>query len=135
MKKYYLIAVLSIITLSMAGCHTQKRGELVHLQIVDRNGYTKTISDSTDIKKYESLDVKGPSHHKKVVRVYEKDNSGAITLYHDSGILWQYLETRSNRAHGIYEEYFPSGKIKIHAHVCQQISFLRVCACTRLKAF
>ncbi|MCH9617777.1 MAG: hypothetical protein SP4CHLAM5_04400 [Chlamydiia bacterium] len=119
-----MITLLSTITILTMGCHSKKKGELVHLQVVDRNGFTKTISDSTDIKKYENLDPKASSHHKKVVRVYDKDGAGAITLYHDSGTLWQYLETKSNRAHGMYEEYFPTGKIKIRAFISEGIADL-----------
>lgn len=108
----------------LTSCQRNAKDELVHLQIVDRNGYTKTVSDVKDRKKYEKIDVKAPSHHQKVVRVYDNQDRGVITLYHSNGLLWQYLETKSNRAHGVFEEYHPSGGIKISAYIAEGVADL-----------
>ena len=123
MKRVVYSAVLGLAWM-MSSCQRYTKKELVHLQIVDRNGYTKTLSDGADRKKYEKVDVKAPSHHQKVVRVYDREDRGVITLYHKNGLLWQYLETKSNRAHGAFEEYYPSGKLKISACVSEGVADL-----------
>ena len=120
-KKLALFILLPVIAL---GCHTSDKGTIVHLQIVDRNGYTKTVTDPDQIKKFEFTDVKGSSQHEKIIKVYDKNQEGAITLYHDSGLLWQYLETKGGRAHGVYEEYDRAGKLHIKSFVTEGIADL-----------
>ncbi len=115
---------LLIFPFLLLGCKSSSSVNLVHLQIVDRNGYTQTISDKESIKKYEIADLKAPSHHEKVVRVFDKEQKGVITLYHDNGQLWQYLETKTGRAAGVYEEYYPTGQIHIRSIVSEGVADL-----------
>jgi antitoxin component YwqK of YwqJK toxin-antitoxin module len=120
-KKKHLLYILPILLL---GCRSSSSPNLVHLQIVDRNGYTQTISDSEGMKKYERYDLKAPSHHKKVIRVFDKDKKGVITLYHENGELWQYVETKNGRASGVYEEYYPNRQLHIKSIVSEGIADL-----------
>lgn len=116
--------IIFALVLIMAGCHKSENGNLVHLQLVDRNGYTKTVSDGEQLKSYGRGDFKAQSSHEKIVRVFEKDKRGLITAFHDNGNIWQYLETKTNRACGVYEEYFPNGKLHIRANVIEGIADL-----------
>ncbi len=122
--KIHNTALILILPFLLLGCRSSSDLSLVHLQIVDRNGYTQTISDKEDIKKYESSDLKAPSHHEKVVKVFDKGQKGVITLYHDNGQLWQYLETKTGRASGVYEEYYPTGQIHIRSVVSEGVADL-----------
>ncbi|MCH9811960.1 hypothetical protein K0U07_04250 [bacterium] len=122
MKKRTFCLAAALLLGLVSSCQRYTKKELVHLQIVDRNGYTKTISDVKDRKKYEKGNIKAPSHHQKVVRIYDREDRGVITLYHDNGLLWQYLETKMNRAHGVFEEYYPSGALKISAFISEGIA-------------
>lgn len=124
MKKYKAKLFYVVLPLLLVSCHKSEKGSLVQLQIVDRNGFTKTVTDGEDMRKYEVSDLRGPSHHEKVVRVYDKEGAGVITLYHDNGVLWQFLETKAHRAHGSYEEYFSNGNIKIKALVSEGVADL-----------
>ncbi|MCH9621131.1 MAG: hypothetical protein S4CHLAM20_05470 [Chlamydiia bacterium] len=123
MKKQKIV-LLTLLPLLLLGCRNSEKGNLVHLQIVDRNGYTKTINDREKMQTYEVADLKASSSHEKIVRVFDKNKQGIITAYHDNGLLWQYLETKANRACGVYEEYHSNGKISLQGQVIEGIADL-----------
>ena len=124
MNKSIKFLMFMFVTSAIFSCHKSPKGDLVHLQIVDRNGYIKTVTDSDNIKKYDQSDLKGSSPHQKIVRIYEKEKEGVITVYHDNGLLWQYLETKDGRANGLFEEYYKSGKLMVKAIVVEGIADL-----------
>jgi len=120
-KRYVFILCLPLL---FAGCHTSEKGNLVHLQVIDRNGYTKTINDRDKMKTYEREDLKASSSHEKVIKVFDKNKQGVITAYHENGLLWQYIETKASRANGMYEEYHQNGKLRLQAKVIEGIADL-----------
>jgi antitoxin component YwqK of YwqJK toxin-antitoxin module len=124
MKKYRKELLFIFFGMFFISCNNAQDGNLVHLQIVDRNGFTKTVTDSEQIKKYDVKDLKAPSPHQKIVRIYDKKKGGIITLYHKNGFVHQYLEIKDGRANGIYEEYYVSGVLKIKAKVIEGIADL-----------
>lgn len=121
MKKWaWAIAVL------LTGCATRTENsdpKLVSLQIIDRNGFQETVSAKDRLELYEKTDFLESQPYEKVVRLFGKDREGKnrsiITSYHENGQLCQYLETRNGRANGAYKEWYPSGTLKIDAHIIE----------------
>ncbi|MBI5346174.1 MAG: hypothetical protein HZB76_03425 [Chlamydiae bacterium] len=91
------------------------------IQITDRNGLFETISSKERLKNYENTDFNTSQPYQKVLRTYSKDNDGKtiskLTTYHPNGQLCKYLELKDARAYGKYQEYYPSGNLKIDAFV------------------
>jgi len=120
MKKF--IFVLLILT-SCAAKTAQNSNDLVTIQILDRNGFSETISAKERLGKYEKTNFLAPQPYRKVVRVYGKASQGKtgskITTYHTNGQPWQYLEIENGRAHGKYQEWHPNGQLKIEGFVIE----------------
>lgn len=97
--------------------------QMTSIQILDRNGFSETISLKDRLTVYEKTDFTSPQPYQKIVRVYGKTNLGKtaskITTYHPNGYLFQYLEVVDGRAHGAYREWYLSGKLKISAVVIE----------------
>ena len=105
MKKFLLL------TLILCGCATksaQNSNDLTTIQIMNRNGFSETISAKERLGKYEKTDFLAPQPYQKVVRVFGKAGHGntesKITTYHPNGQPWQYLEIENGRAHGKFIE-------------------------------
>lgn len=109
-----------VIALLFSSCHRESQENfLVGIQIQDRNGISETISIPEKLEAYNQVDFLSSQPYKKVIRVYKKEgkNSSLITTYHPNGLPWKYLEAEDMRASGLYREWFPSGQLKIEAHV------------------
>jgi len=122
MKKFTLLFLVLI----LAGCATksaQNDDNITTIQILDRNGFSETISAKERLGKYENTDFFSPQPYQKVVRVYGKSSQGKtrskITTYHSNGQPWQYLEVENGRAHGKFMEWHPNGEVKIDALVIE----------------
>ena len=114
MRKLWLLLLL-------ASC-AHRYDEMTSIQLLDRNGFSETISVKDRLANYEKTDFTAPQPYQKVVRVYGKGGatpSSVITTYHPNGQLHQKLEVVSGRAHGPYMEWFPSGNLKIEAFVIE----------------
>jgi antitoxin component YwqK of YwqJK toxin-antitoxin module len=125
MKK--ILSLLFLILL--CGClskTTDQSNSIVSMQIIDRNGFTETISNKDRLTSYQTMDFTHPQPYQKVLRVYGRDLAGKshsrITSYHDNGQLWQYLEVTDGRANGLYQEWFSNGHLKIEAHVVEGVA-------------
>lgn len=112
--------------LLFAACSHTKNDSSDHLtsiQLLDRNGFSETVSLQDRLNIYEKTDFMTPQPYQKVVRVYGKVSEGKtfskITTYHANGHLWKYLEIESGRAHGNYREWYPNGQLKIAAYVIE----------------
>lgn len=124
-----LILVLLSLTL-LYGCASRQPKDqsdaIVSVQIIDRNGFTETVSSKERLAGYKSVDFKTPQPYQKVLRIFGRNPSGQssskITSYHENGLLWQYLEAVDGRAHGLYQEWFPNGKLKIEAHTIEGVA-------------
>lgn len=123
-----LFVVLALVLL--CGCASQPSSgtneAVMSMQIVDRNGFTETISSKERLSSYQNTDFLTPQPFQKVLRVYGRNAQGQstskITSYHDNGQLWQYLEAVDGRAHGAYREWFASGQQKVEAHVIEGVA-------------
>lgn len=118
MKK--ILFCLCGVLLMLAGCQSRSgpvEPQLVSINIVDRNGFSETISNSERLSLYANVDFLKPQGFQKVMRVYSRDCNGDshayITSYHTNGQLNQYLEVINNRATGAYREWHPNGLMKL----------------------
>lgn len=94
---------------------------LTSINIVDRNGFSETISNPERLKKFASVDFIKPQPYKKVMRIFSPNSKGEaralITSYHDNGQPKQYLEVVNGRASGFYLEWHSNGSLKLKVHV------------------
>lgn len=106
--------------LFLSSCvNKQNDCNLVGIQIQDRNGILETVNQKEKLLAYDKQDFTKSQPYRKVMRFYkdEGQNTSVITTYHPTGALWQYLEASNLRASGKYEEFYPSGRLKIEAVV------------------
>ena len=122
-----LLILIFTFSLFLAGCAPRVKDTpqvgVINMQIIDRNGFSETISSKDRLATYEKIDFATPQPYKKVLRVYSRDENGKstskITSYHDNGQLSQYLEVADGRAHGLYREWHPNGKLAIETQVIE----------------
>lgn len=126
MRNIFLWMGLVVLYGCVSRVPSDQSAALVSMQVVDRNGFTETISNKERLSNYKSTDFSTPQPYQKVLRVFGRNSAGQssskITSYHDNGHLWQYLEVVDGRAHGLYQEWFPNGRIKIEAHLIEGIA-------------
>jgi len=129
------ILLLLLPILFITGCRKAQHSEaIVSMQMLDRNGFSETISNKDRLNIYERVDFLAQQPYEKVMRVYNKNEEGKspskLTSYHDNGGAWQYLEALDGRAHGKYMEWHENGKMKISALVIEGLADLDVRAQT-----
>jgi len=115
----------------LCGCaprNVDKSDSVVSMQIIDRNGFTETISNKERISSFQEINFLTAQPFQKVLRIYGKNLQGQttskVTTYHDNGGLYQYLEAVDGRAHGVYREWFASGQKKIEATLIEGMADL-----------
>lgn len=123
-KLYYILFVFLIYLTGCAVKSTdQNNTHITSLQVVDRNGFSETISNQDRLNVYQNVDFLSNQPYQKVMRVFGKDNEGKshskITSYHANGQVCQYLEVVDGRAHGKYQEWHENGKLKIECNVLE----------------
>ncbi len=101
---------------------------LVSIQVIDRNGFSETISAKNRLTKYQNVDFCDPQPYQKVLRVFSKNKEGkstsSITSYHTNGLIWQYLEVVDGRAHGTYKEWHLNNQPKMELTIIEGIAEL-----------
>lgn len=99
----------------------KKKHHLTSITLVDRNGFSETISLQERLETFERVNFLTPQPYQKVMRVYSRDPLGNIpsfiTTYYDNGQIKEYLEVKNSRAHGLYQEWFLTGQVKLYACV------------------
>jgi antitoxin component YwqK of YwqJK toxin-antitoxin module len=118
--KYFVCALLLVLS-SCASHSGSKEQQLTSMQVIDRNGFSETISAKERLSRYDNIDFMQEQPYQKVLRVYGRNQSdqstSKLTSYHPNGHIWQYLEVIDGRAHGVYKEWHESGKQKVEANV------------------
>lgn len=113
---------------------TEQSDMIVSMQMLDRNGFSETISSKDRLNVYQNVDFQSAQPYEKVLRVYGKNGEGKspskLSSYHSNGGVWQYLEAVDGRAHGRYLEWYENGKMKIAAHVIEGLADLNEAAQT-----
>jgi antitoxin component YwqK of YwqJK toxin-antitoxin module len=126
MSRLFLLLLLSLLYSCSSKTSSSQGDAVMSMQIVDRNGFTETISNKERIASFDRTDFLTPQPFQKVLRVYGKSGAGQtlskITSYHENGQLWQYLEAVDGRAHGIYREWFPNGVQKVEACLAEGVA-------------
>jgi antitoxin component YwqK of YwqJK toxin-antitoxin module len=111
---------LVCIQLSCTQRHADNK-DLMTVVLQDRNGFSETISQPDRLERLSKQDFESPQPYQKVIRVFARTTEGSIpsilTTYHPNGQLHHYLEVRSGRALGRYQQYFPEGQLKIESQV------------------
>lgn len=123
MKVFLLIALC---ILSLTSCNKTKQPDentIISMQLIDRNGFSETISTQDRIAKHRTTDFLHPQPYQKVLRVFGKNMEGKstskITTYHPNGHVYQYLDVVDGRAHGIYKEWHANGRNKMELQVIE----------------
>jgi antitoxin component YwqK of YwqJK toxin-antitoxin module len=101
--RYALLFIL------LCGCAVRSSQDgLTSIQIVDRNGFSETISSKDRLASYKTVDFERPQPYQKVLRVFSRDKEGKtsskITSYHNSGQIWESLDIYDGRDHGAYKD-------------------------------
>jgi antitoxin component YwqK of YwqJK toxin-antitoxin module len=125
---YKYVIIISFIFL--CGCSVKSNradpSTLTSMQMMDRNGFSETVSSKDRLSIYQKVDFLAPQPYQKVLRVFGRDKEGKstskITSYHSNGQIWQFLEVIDGRAHGIYREWHPNGRLKIEASVIEGVA-------------
>lgn len=122
---YYLFVLFAL----LYGCNhktSHDAEEIATIQLVDRNGFSETISAKHRIEPFAHIDFAKPQSYQKVTRVFARSNDGKlytkINTYHSNGQPWQYLEIQNGRAHGQYREWYSNGHLRIEAHVIEGVA-------------
>ena len=124
MKRVFMILGAA---LALAGCGSKatvsKEDTLMSIQIIDRNGFSETVSTKDRLSGYQKVDFCAPQPYQKVLRVFGKNQEhksiAKLTSYHSNGHIKQYLEALDGRAHGIYREWHPSGIQKLELQLIE----------------
>ena len=94
---------------------------LTSIHIVDRNGFTETISNKERLNQYQNVDFLSSQPYKKVLRIYARDSQGnlrsVVTTYHENGNPKQFLEILNARAQGMYCEWHENGTMSLKTTV------------------
>ncbi|HSW87257.1 MAG TPA: hypothetical protein VLG49_07160 [Rhabdochlamydiaceae bacterium] len=113
----------------LSSCSVKSKSDpsiLTSMQMMDRNGFSETISSKDRLAVYQKVDFLAPQPYQKVLRVFGRDLEGRsqskITSYHSNGQVWQFLEVVDGRAHGKYLEWHQNGKLKIDANVIEGVA-------------
>lgn len=124
-----VICLIAITLFLLSGCrNTQQSEAIVSMQMLDRNGFSETISNKERLGVYQNVDFLSSQPYEKVLRVYAKNKEGKspskLTSYHFNGGICQYLEALDGRAHGRYLEWHENGNLKIEAKVIEGLADL-----------
>ncbi len=126
MNKLFIIFALILLSSCASRTSKDQSATVVSMQIIDRNGFTETISNKDRLTSFQTTNFLTSQPFQKVLRIYGRNSDGQstskITSYHENGQLWQYMEAIDGRAHGIYQEWFPNGVQKIQAHLLEGVA-------------
>ncbi len=99
----------------------KNKGILVNVHVIDFNGFSETITNKERLRQFERRSFLHPQQYRKILRVFRRTYSGnsisLITLYHDNGQIYRYLECLNGRASGNFREWHENGTLKIAATI------------------
>ncbi len=101
--------------------YEKNKGILINVHIIDFNGFSETITNKDRLRQFEQRNFLLPQQYRKVLRVFRRSQTGnslsIVTLYHENGQIYRYLECVNGRASGNFREWYDNGQIKIEAYV------------------
>lgn len=94
---------------------------LSSVHIVDRNGFTETISNKERLNQFQNANFLSQQPYQKVLRIYARDSKGnirsVVNTYHENGNPKQFLEVLNARANGNYCEWHENGRMSVMSRV------------------
>lgn len=130
MNKYIKhIQLLCLLCLLFTICSSAKRSKrtklrelsLTSIHIIDRNGFTETISNKERLNQFQNADFLSQQPYQKVLRIYARDSKGnirsVVNTYHENGNPKQFLEVINARANGTYCEWHENGRMSLMTKV------------------
>ena len=126
MKRLFFLLIL----LSACSHKTpeEKSQPLLSIQLVDRHGFSETVSAKERLAQYQNVDFFSPQPFQKILRIYGRDDQGRthsqLTNYHSNGQVSHFIEIVDGRAHGLYREWYENGQLKIEATVIEGVADL-----------
>jgi antitoxin component YwqK of YwqJK toxin-antitoxin module len=118
LRIFFIAILLSVGNHAFAG---RSECKLSSVNILDRNGFSETISSKDRLKNFEEIDYFKSLPYEKVLRIYSRDSRGDIhcfiNTYYPNGQPKQYLEIVNGRAYGMYREWHSNGKVRLDATV------------------
>lgn len=129
MRNFFIILIACFCLVSdLCTAASQSTPEITSISILDRNGFSETISNPDRLNQYKNVDFLKNQPYQKVLRIYSRDKYGAIrayiTSYHPNGQPKQYIEVVNNRAYGMYREWYPNGVTKLDVSIVGGIADL-----------
>lgn len=123
MKKNKTLFVCSILVFVLTGC-SLKNSTLTKVHLTNQKGFTQTLTVKERLKPYNNDTYLKHQPHRKIVRVFEKkgQTKTIITTYHPDGHIFQSLDCINNQACGAYNEWYPSGRLKVSSRVVSGIA-------------
>ena len=126
--KYHLIILFFIGWLGGCSHRGQQENRLISVQTIDRNGFRETINSGERLEAYQKVDFLTPQPYEQVMRLYNRTEEGkspaCLTIYHENGQIYQYLEVLNGRASGLFREWYPNGRLHIDAVVIEGLGSL-----------
>lgn len=125
-KQLSLAFILCLLLLTFTGAKKTKACKprllpLTSIHIVDRNGFTETISNKERLNQYQNVDFLSSQPYQKVLRIYARDSLGnlrsVVNTYHENGNPKQFLEILNARAQGMYCEWHQNGTMSLKTTV------------------
>lgn len=127
LKKLITLSFLVIFAITLltsarrSNCKKPRPLSLTSVHIVDRNGFSETISNPDRLQQFLLVDFLKPQPYQKALRIYARDSKGnvrsIVTSYHDNGNVKQLLELVNGRALGNYREWHENGNLRISSRV------------------
>lgn len=116
-----LLMFVTLLTILPSAKRGPKPLSLISIHIVDRNGFTETISSKDRLSKFQNVDFLKSQPYQKVLRIFSRNKKGdafsIITTYHPNGNIKQYLDVVNARANGTYREWHANGQPSVAATV------------------
>lgn len=95
--------------------------KLASVHIVDRNGFSETISSKDRLNQFQNVNFLSSQPYQKVLRIFARDEQGnirsVVTTYFENGNPKQFLEILNGRAFGTYCEWHENGKMSLNTKI------------------
>lgn len=121
-----LVVLFCVLLVTFTGAKRAKSSKprllpLTSVHIVDRNGFSETISNKDRLNQFQNVNFLSSQPYQKVLRIYARDSKGnirsVVTTYHENGNPKQFLEVLNARANGIYCEWHENGHMSVMSRV------------------
>lgn len=116
-----IILCLLFVTFPSAKKSKGCKHKLASVHIVDRNGFSETISSKERLNQFQNVNFLSSQPYQKVLRIFARDVQGnirsVVTTYFENGNPKQFLEILNGRAYGTYCEWHENGKMSLNTTV------------------